>query len=135
MNGIESYKGRKLDPARPVRIYRNLHKKGVVYSVQQGGLVIGYTRDILLLAAQPLVSAAGRERVRATGRKVVHAFIEGVVALGCEDPIANDLRLRGRKATYNPYLYRTFVDRETEVPLTTRLFSVRVNADGVTYVA
>ena len=39
---ITPYKSREIDYSTPVKIYRNLNKKGKVYSIQQNGLVVGH---------------------------------------------------------------------------------------------
>ena len=77
---IRPYKGRTFDPDRPVRVYRNLgHESPEAFSVMQRGLVVGHADRLVLGAARPVVSAAGRARVLRTKRKNVHAFIEGHV--------------------------------------------------------
>ena len=43
---IKSFKGRKLDRNRPVRVYRNLNKGG--YSVMQDRLVVAHTEHVML---------------------------------------------------------------------------------------
>lgn len=73
----EAYKGRKLDPRKPVEVYRNLHREGVWYSVRQGGRVVAHTRGILLSPARFVVRQAGRERAIREGRRNVHAWVRG----------------------------------------------------------
>jgi hypothetical protein len=66
-----------IDPTKPVRVYRNLHKKCV--SVRQGGIVRCHATNVVLKDCRFIVSEAGQKRVRAEGKKNVHAFIEGFV--------------------------------------------------------
>jgi|TARA_R110000824_G_scaffold112975_1_gene262472 hypothetical protein len=66
-----------IDPTKPVRVYRNLHKKCI--SVKQGTLVRCHARNVVLKDCKFIVSEAGQKRVREQGRKNVHAFIEGHV--------------------------------------------------------
>lgn len=56
------------------RVYRNLHKK--CYSISYNGIVIMHTTRVIADNATLYVSEAGRQRVLATGRKNVHAFVQ-----------------------------------------------------------
>lgn len=58
-----------------VRVYRNLTRSCL--SLQHAGRVIGHVHAVLIVDARPVISEAGRQRVIATGRKQVHAYIEG----------------------------------------------------------
>lgn len=120
--------GSSFNPSKPVSIYRNLHKNGPngesVYSVQQSGLVVGYTSNVRVEDATFVVRPGGRESVRSTGRKIVHAFVRGTV-------VPDEDSLDG-KATYNPYKNETFVDRFTGEELH-KANVVRVCSTGVEY--
>ena len=130
---FEPYKGRRLAPGQRVKVYRNLHKKGVVYSVMdaQSGLVLGHSEAMVLSAVAFEVNAAGRERVRRTGKKQVHAFVTGY---WCGPYYAGDWDLFtgmcDRAVTYNPYKYETFVRRDGESPVTEASLAV-VGPQGV----
>ena len=88
-----------IDPTKPVRVYRNLHRKCV--SVKQGTLVRCHARNVVLKDCKFIVSEAGQKRVREQGRKNVHAFIEGFVI---EERHSNRLGDFGWDTTYyNPY--------------------------------
>lgn len=98
-----------IDPNRRVQVYFNLHRK--VYSVRQGGKVVAHVREIALRDVNFLVGAAGRDRVRATGQKTVHAYVTGYVVEG-------GLLFRdGRSVTYNPLKYDTFVTGSDKQPI------------------
>jgi hypothetical protein len=87
-----------------VQIYRNLHKKGVVYSVRSVTTrkVVDYVSDVVLTDVVFKVNQSGRERVVREKRKNVHAVMEG--------RIISDLPLSsGRLITYNPYKSNQFV--------------------------
>jgi hypothetical protein len=74
------YKGRSLDPTRPVRVYRNLHSSygdGRRWSIRQGPHVVAHADNLHLVDVRFVVSEKGRQRVLAEGRKNVHAFAEG----------------------------------------------------------
>ncbi len=71
------FKGRRLDPRQKVRVYRDLHMKGVWYSIMQGGLVVAKARHIALHECVFIVNKAGALRAAIQKRKNVHAFVEG----------------------------------------------------------
>lgn len=92
-----------------VFIYYNLHKKMFSIKNLKSGLVIGHTLNLTLRNATFKVSEKGRQRVLKEKRKNVHA---GVVGYIDSDTLA--YALTGlRCATYNPYKFSTFVDKET----------------------
>jgi len=84
-------------------VFRNLHHKGVVWSVQS-------EKD-----ARFVVQPAGREKVRATKKKTVHAGIRGEVVT---DPFEAATLLgqidRTKTAYYNPYTTDHFVGANGE---------------------
>jgi hypothetical protein len=75
---LTPHRGRTVDPARRVKVYRNLHKQ--CYSVMQDHLVVAHTQSLHLVDVTFLVNARGRDRVRKSGVKNVHAFVEGMLA-------------------------------------------------------
>lgn len=78
-NVIRPYRGRQLDESRPVFLYRNLTRRGKVYSLRQGGVVVAHAERVCLKDCTLHVSEKGRERVLRTGKKCVHAGIRGTV--------------------------------------------------------
>ena len=98
---------------RDVDVYFNLHRK--VWSVRDRKTrrVVAHLNSVVLSDVTFHVSAAGNARVRAEGRKNVHAFARGTfvgfTADGMEDA--------DTAVTYNPYKYTSFVDAETERPV------------------
>lgn len=109
---FKGFKGRTITPNQKVRVYRNLHKPGVVYSIQDPstGLVLGYSEAVLLSDVTFKVSEAGRRRVLATKRKNVHAFVEGTLT----DTIKLYEFMLLEKLAYNPYRYTSFVRKADE---------------------
>lgn len=80
---ITPFKNRTIDMSKPVRVYRNLNAKksaGVVWSIMQNGLVVAHSNSVLLGDARTVVRPAGQKRLKETGKKNVHAFIEGKVS-------------------------------------------------------
>lgn len=87
-----------------VKVYRNLHLGRDVgvkfYSVVKNGLVVTHVSSIMLKDVKFVVQPAGREKVRRTGRKNVHAFVVGTVTpsgMGTDK-----LGVLPIKVTYNP---------------------------------
>ncbi len=87
--------------------YRNLHRKGVVWSLKscKTGLVVERTKYVIFKDVELKVSKAGRKRVLEQKRKNVHAGVKGTVI---KYHPKNKTWIR---AYYNPYDNATFVDR------------------------
>lgn len=99
----------KIDPKRPVFVYKNLHKD--CWSVKQDGLTKAHTTEINMWDCKFQVNAKGRQRVLDEQRKNVHAGIKGYIDefdLDFPNPV---------EVTYNPYKYDSFVDKATESPI------------------
>lgn len=99
-----------IDPSKPVRVYRNLHKQCL--SVKQGNLVRCHVDNVVLKDCKFIVSKAGQRRVRNEKKKNVHAFVEGFVVNAREadhvDSSVSDAALCEGKSNwqllyYNPY--------------------------------
>ena len=84
-----------------VQVYWNLHKG--CYSVRQSGLVIDHVDSIVLRDVRFNVAPAGREKVRRTGVKNVHATVSGYVVDNPKQAIPEDF------VSYNPFKYDSFV--------------------------
>jgi hypothetical protein len=98
-----------------VFVYYNLHKK--VFSVRalegaNKGRVIAHRNEVSLTDVVFRVSEAGRQRVLIERSKNVHAGVTGQWTDKVEP-------LQGVAVTYNPYLYDSFVNRETLEPVRT----------------
>lgn len=92
-----------VDPAKPVEVYRNLHKN--CYSVKQGGLVRAHMDVVRLYDCTFKVNQRGRQRVVETGRKNVHARVCGYVsATANRNPNSVPNRI-----FYNPYKWNGFM--------------------------
>lgn len=130
-NEIVPFKNRTINPDKPVLVYRNLNRKGKVYSILQDGLVRGLTTAICLTDCEFVVRQTGNKRVREEKRKNVHAFIKGMISGSCMGTTAkrNDLPV---KVTYNPYKNNTFMGSVSanEFPLKGAM-AVIINSEGV----
>ena len=86
------------------QVYYNLHKK--CYSVRQNGRVVDHADSVVLTDCRFLVQPAGRDKVRRTGVKNVHATVTGVVIPAHpKAPFIDDCDY----VSYNPYKYDNFV--------------------------
>ena len=80
MNNIDIRNGRCLAKFEPMRVYYNIHRR--CWSIQQKDrdsrwMVVGYAQSLVLKDCKLRVSEAGRQRVLASGRKNVHAYVQG----------------------------------------------------------
>lgn len=94
-------------------LHKNLHKKGVVWSVRstKTGRVVDWATHVVIKDAQLVVGQKGRERVVKEQRKNVHAGIRG------ERIDALPLTANLIRATYNPYKMNTFIIVDTGEPI------------------
>lgn len=100
------YRGREVKEGCRSKVYYNLHKH--TFSVQQKGLVVLHLDMVVMNDAEFRVNETGRQRVLKEKRKNVHAFVNGSLSFSTEDVDSSY-----REAAYNPYLYDSFVDKET----------------------
>jgi hypothetical protein len=95
----------------PVEIYWNSHKG--LFSVRAvNGRVLRHVARFVLADAAFRVSAAGRDRVRRTGKKTVHAVVRGIPAR--TTPAAG----RPVAVGYNPARDPGFVRDDDPAPVT-----------------
>ena len=64
-----------------VRVYRNLHQKCFSVKCKKTNLVIAHVSEIFLEDVTFPVSEKQRQRVLESGRKNVHAYVEGTITL------------------------------------------------------
>lgn len=115
-------------------LYYNLHKQCL--SVRRLGkprpgvpnFTVSHMDSAHMADVTFAVQPAGRAKVRATGRKNVHAFVRGdlltgifqglIVTGGYPNRLANEMMTNPNmvEVTYNPYKYDTFVVRSTGQP-------------------
>lgn len=101
-----------LKPGDRVEVYFNLHKNMFSVRALEGrhkGLVVAHASAVSLSNVTFSVRKAGRDKVIREKRKNVHAFVRGT----WETFVADE----GVGVTYNPYLYESFVIRETGEPI------------------
>ena len=90
-----------------VQCYYNIRRGD--YSVRRDGKVIDHVDSITLLDARFNVAPAGRDKVRATGVKNVHATVSGYRVDTTLYAFSGDLP---EWITYNPFKYDQFVQIE-----------------------
>jgi len=96
---------------KPVKVYRNLRGgKDKKYSINQNGLVVGYTNQLMMGDCKCVVRDSGRKKVLKNKRKNVHAYIIGFICpRGNMGTTAADKRGLPAKITYNPYKDKKFM--------------------------
>lgn len=114
---MERFKNRKLEVGQKVRVYVNLHKQGMFSIVDmKTGLVCCYAKKCLLKDATFYVSESGKEKVRKTKQKLVHAWVRGIFQ-GAD----LDLDDFETEFQYNPYYHEGFTNSDghiiTEAPI------------------
>ena len=115
-----------------VEVYRNLHT-GLMSVREAHGRVLTHEERVFIGFPKFVVQPAGREKVLREQRKNVHAFVRGV-CLGFSEGNLSGFTgyTEWRQATYNPYKFDCFVDKETEAPLYSATHAV-VTTTGVYY--
>ena len=100
-----SFKERKIDPEKAVKIYRCLNRKGHIFSIKQGDLVVGHTDNIVLKDCWFKVNKYGKQKAIETGIRNVHAFVIGRITNNIESDAMYDLK-------YNPFSDNGFYTEE-----------------------
>ena len=113
----QSYKGRNVSKGDMVSVYFNLHKH--LFSIKSDRLVKAHGNGFMLQNVTFRVLESGRQRVLVEKKKNVHAFVDGAFhGLADGADVVTWLATGSvREATYNPYKYSSFVDKQTEMPL------------------
>ncbi len=120
-----------IDRNLPVRVFKNL--KHGCYSIMQRGVVKASARQVRLRDVEFRVREAGRQRMLREQRKNVHAFAVGHLVDFVHPGDTRSLEpMTGRGAVYDPYLFASFVDRDTKVPVTAASFA-QFDENGVVY--
>ena len=120
-----------IDYSRPVRVFKN--PKYGCYTIMQDGRVKASAKQVRLKEAAFTVRESGRQRMLHEQRRTIHAYIVGTLIeyIHTEDAKSMSV-LPGRSARYNPYRYSSFVDSQTEAPLSLADL-VQLDESGVTY--
>lgn len=106
-----------------VEVYRNLHRKCFSVRALEGpnkGRVIARAKTVAIDDPKFVVRPAGRDKVRAEGKKNVHAFVRGTLRYHTERQAPERMRLANdgwENATYNPYENDTFVNVGSGAPV------------------
>lgn len=104
-----------------VEVYKNL--RNGLWSVRSTatGRVIDHRSHLYVTDAKLVVQPAGNARVRATGRKNVHAFVRGELVEGLSlSDLLDQLHpnpVIAERVTYNPYENTTFVTHYGNKPV------------------
>lgn len=130
-NIITPFKGRTLDTTKYLEVYRNLHKKGRVYSIRQNGLVVAHTTAICLSNVEFIVNSSGKKKAIKTMERNVHAYIKGGYQTHALGRTAKDNTLP-IEVKYNPFNDLGFyaANKKKKVELTGAKCCI-INQDGV----
>lgn len=112
------YKGRSVSKGQKVKVYRNLHKSGVVYSIRDAktGQVLGHSPSVMLENVEYEVHEAGRQRVIKEKKKNVHSFVTGTYA-GPYSAAERKEAVKGEAVSYNPYKSGSYYSKVDERPV------------------
>ena len=96
------YKGRTIELAQEVEVYRNLNNG--MWSIRDARTkqILAHATDVLLYDPTFHVQPAGRERVRRERRKNVHAYVKGKYVLPDLTP-PEEWEVLYMEANYDPY--------------------------------
>lgn len=120
-----------IDKDQPVRVFKNL--KHGCYSIMQRGVVRASARVVRLSDVEFRVGEKGRQRMIRERRRNVHAFAVGRLVDYVHPDDSRDIApLEGRGAFYDPYRFGSFVDAETQAPVTS-VSVAHFDEDGVVY--
>lgn len=125
-NKVYSFKNRTIDLELPIRVFRNLTKRGVWYSIQQNRLTVAHAERVCISDAKFIVNQKGRERVVRTKRKEFHAYIEGMYTTSGMGTSAKDNDLPAI-IKYDPFKYKEFTCTNltiNEFPVAGAMFSI-----------
>lgn len=117
-NIILPFKKRTIDTSKPIEVYRNLNRKGKVYSIRQNGIVVAHSTAICIRDAQFLVNKSGKEKAIKTKTRNVHAFVRGFYATSGMGTTAknNDLPIFIHYNPFKPWgFYHIYGDKTIEL--------------------
>ena len=105
--------------------YRNLNRKGVVWSIKdcKTNLVVDRVEEAYFKDVELKVSEAGRQRVLKENKKNIHAGVKGV-RLKRRPPVSMWIRV-----SYSPYKNKNFIDSYTD-PVNRAKYAM-LNSDGL----
>lgn len=116
-----------------VTVYRNLHLD--TFSVRLGTKVVLHSDWVKLRNAKFVVQPGGRDTVRRTKAKLVHAYISGILEDYADEGEAPAAPSLPHPVGYNPYKDDTFMARDTDEPAFTaaevELLGTRAYASGL----
>lgn len=128
-NVITPFKGRTIETDQTIDVYRNLNRKGRVYSIRQNGKVVAHTTAICIKDCEFIVNGSGKSRAINTMQRNVHAFVRGLYCTSGMGTSAerNDLPV---SISYNPYLEKGFHNKSSGNELKGARFCI-ANEEGL----
>lgn len=109
---MELVKGRTVEAGQKVKVYVNLNQQGRFSIVDaKSGLVVAYAETVSLSDGKFHVGESGRQKILASKRKRVHAWVTGIF-LGADTVQPSHLT---NEVYYNPYTHEKFEAQNGEV--------------------
>lgn len=95
-------------------VFRNLHHKGVVWSVKDKSKTILHSNHILIRDAEFIVRKGGQSLTRQRKQRNVHAFVKGTLVVDAKETadMFQKINKSSKVAYYNPYKTDTFVGKD-----------------------
>lgn len=101
-NIVVPFKDRTINFNKPIKIYRNLRKKGRWYSIMQNNKIVAHSTAICIRDAEFIIQKSGKNKAMKTKIRNVHAYIKGMYEINGMGTTAkkNDLPIN---IIYNPF--------------------------------
>jgi hypothetical protein len=128
-NIVQPFKGRTIDTTKHIDVYRNLNRKGKVYSIKQGNKVVAHATALCMIDAEFKVNKSGKNRSLETKTRNIHAYIRGYYSThGMGLTANNNLPY---VITYNPFEDRGFYLKHDDVLDVSDAKFLIINSNGV----
>lgn len=129
-NQIQPFKGRTIDTAKPIYLYRNLNRKGRVYSIKQDGLVVAHTKSICMRNVEFVVNSKTKNRIIETKERSVHAYVKGYYTTSCNKVTSSGTLPIIIK--YDPFIERDFYMEGNDIMDISDAMFIIANEHGLT---
>lgn len=128
-NVVVPFKGRTIDTSKHIDVYRNLNRKGRVYSIKQGNKVVAHATALCMVDTRFIINTSGKKRCVETNQRNVHAYIRGYyVTYGMGVTANNNLP---HTITYDPYKDSGFYLKNDDILDVSDAKFLIINSNGV----
>ncbi|ADC52273.1 hypothetical protein BpOF4_21389 (plasmid) [Alkalihalophilus pseudofirmus OF4] len=112
---MEYFKNRRVEVGMFVDVYFNIHHEGYSIRCSRTKKVLARCNSVRLKDGEFRVSEKGRQKVLASRRKAVHAYIKGTFIAADETMLDNPQMTQS--VYYNPYKTELFTDVRSGKPM------------------